>query len=181
MYDSATPAALALRAYERANLVQQARRARLKQGYGLNDDGTLDPTGSIYQTNLGSVNQEHQAEMADRARGFGGTGGLAGKHATAAHDASLATQSGVLRDAFGNIAETTAAEDANKGVYEDALTQNRANSDQDYAQSLIDNPVQVPQSAPSPVNRIYPPALVKAQMAALKKNPRIAQTARNRY
>lgn len=187
-YDSATPTALALRAYERANLTAQARRARLNQGYGLTDSGDLDANnraGSIYQGNLDSVNQAENAETADRARGFGGTGGLAGKHSTQADQAAQYRQSSMLTGAFGDIADTRQTEQDNKGQYEDSLTQIRANSDNAYAQSLIDNPVQVPQTAPQPQNATtanYPPALVAARMAALKKNPRAAQTAKqNRY
>ena len=186
MYDSATPTALALRAYERANLQAQARRARLNQGYGLNDDGTMnsDTSGSIYQGNLNSVENEMAAENADRAHGFLGTGGLANRRGSRAHLAGLMTQSGMLRDAFGNIADTRQQEQDNKGAYEDTLTQIRSNSDADLAQTLAANPVQVPVSAPTPAAfnpqvAALTPAQAVAQRAALKRNPRVAQVARN--
>lgn len=183
MYDSATPTALALRAYERANLAAQARRARLQQGYGLNSNNTnLDPSGSIYQGNLESVNQEHEAEVADRARGFARTGGLAGKRTAAADQQALLRQAGMLNEAQGNIADTYQNEQDNKGQYEDALTQIRANSANATAQALLDNPVvvPVPQTATT-ANTSYPPALIAARAAALKKNPYAAQVGRNRY
>lgn len=146
MYDSATPTALALRAYERANVTAGDRRARLEQGYGLNENDTsLDPTGSIYQGNLGSVNQEHSAEMADRARGFAGTGGLAGKNRTAAEQQAMQHQTGMLNDAFGNIADTRQEESNNKDIYEDTLTGIRANSAAATSDALTSNPISGPQ------------------------------------
>jgi hypothetical protein len=194
MYDSATPTALALRAYERANLQAQARRARLNQGYGLNEDGSMnaDTSGSIYQGNLDSVDQMHGAELQDRRRGFTGTGGLANKSGARTQLAGLMRQSGMLREAFGNIADTKQDEQNNKGLYEDQLTQIRANSAQDAAETLAANLVRqreaeaaeaarqqalaasrVPASAPAPTLRVTP--------QTLKQNPRIGQTARNRY
>lgn len=188
-YDSATPTALALRAYERANLEAQARRARLNQGYGLNDDGTMnaDTTGSIYQGNLGAVNQAEGAEMVDRRRGFRGVGGLAGKSQAAADNAAQMNQAGMLRDAFGNIAQTRQDEQNNKGQYEDQLTQVRANASADLARILTENPVEIPASAPSPVapgNPYSGPQIggsVTNYAALFKSNPKKYQTIKGKF
>lgn len=153
MYDSATPTALALRALERANLTTQARRARLNTGFGLNDDGSMnaDTSGSIYQGNLNSVQNEQAANSADHRRGFSGPGGLGHKLGAQAHEAGLMRQSGMLKDAFGQVADTRQEEANNKGVYEDQITQIGANSAAAAAQDLIDHPIQgAPPSAPTP-------------------------------
>jgi hypothetical protein len=190
-YDSATAVAEASNAYKRALAVAQQKRASIEQGYGLNDDGTMDNTeaghlGSIYQGNLDSVNQEHQAEVADRRRGFGIGGGLAGKNTAAADRVAQQRQALGLRSAAADLGANTQEQQLATQDYRDQVGDDGLggiigrNAAWDLAQNLIATPVLGSAPAPaSPLGAAISPVQAAANRLALKKNPRAAQAAKN--
>lgn len=189
-YDSATDTALAGQAYQRALAIAAQKRSRLDSQFGLNADGSMDNTaagqlGSIYQGNLQSVNDEHSAELADRRRGFGGTGGLAGKATAAADRVAQQRQAYGLQDAAQQLGGVTQDEQFAGQDYQDNLSNIGKRSTFDLAQTLAANPVlgPAPTSPVAPINPARPlnPVTAAAQRKALAVNPRAAQVARNRF
>lgn len=141
-YDSATATDLALKAWQQTQTVVASKRANLLTNAGLNGDGSLDGNnklGSIYQGNEQAVQQDHAAEMADRARGFGGSGGLAGKATAAADRAAQLQQAGSFQQATQGLGANTQENDLAGQDYQNQLTQIRSNSAQDTADTLRTN------------------------------------------
>lgn len=172
MYDSATDTALAGQAYQRAVNISNQNRARLNQQFGLNADGSMDTTaagqlGSIYQDNLSSVTNEHQAETADRRRGFAG-GGLGGKAQAAAHSSSLTRQALDFQGASAQLGQNTQERQQADYDWQNDQGTIASKSAFDLANTLADNPVYGDLPAPSPNYASNPalkpsPALKKAQ------------------
>lgn len=191
-YDSASATEQAGQAWKRAKLAAQQRRTALNVGYGLNSDGSMDNSdvghlGSIYQGNLDSVMGMEGAELQDRRRGFGGSGGLAGKHQAAADNVGQQRQAVNLRDANTQLGQNTQEGLAADQQYEDDKTNIDKAARWDAAQTIVDNPISVDQGGLTqtkfaPIQQTAKQIAVStAQKKAIKKNPRIAQTARNRY
>lgn len=187
-YDSATDTALAAQAYQRALATAAQRRSQLNTQFGLNADGSQDNSaagqlGSIYQGNLASAMQDHQAETADRRRGFGGLGGLAGKATAAADQSAQQRQALGLRDAATQLGGVTQDDQAAGQQYEYDKADIGSKSTFDLAQTLAANPI-YGAAPPPPVSnpsRPLDPAIAAAQRKALAANPRAAQVAKNRF
>lgn len=164
-YDSASATEQAGQAWKRAKLAAQQRRTALNVGYGLNSDGSMDNSeaghlGSIYQGNLDSVMNMEGAELADRRRGFGGSGGLAGKHQAAATLAGSQRQAVNLRDANTQLGFNTQEGLAADQQYEDDKTNIDRSARWDAAQTIVDNPISVDQGG-----------LTQTQFAPIKAAP----------
>lgn len=191
-YDSATATQMAGDAYKRAVASAQQQRASLEQGYGLNDDGSLDGSaagrlGSLYQGNLASVNKFAGSRLSDRRRGFGSTG-LGAKESTAANQDAQDTQAVNFRNANAALGANTQAQQQAGQDYQDQLGTIGSQSAWDLAQTLAANPVQAAPTPTQPLGSNYngvagaiSPAQAAAQRKALAVNPRAAQTARNRF
>lgn len=182
-YDSASDTALASQAYQRAVAISKQNRSRLNQSFGLNADGSMDNSaagqlGSIYQGNLASVNTEHNAELADKSKGFG-TGGLGGKATAAADQAAQQRQALGFQDAATQLGANTQEQDQAAQDYQGQLGIIGSKSAFDLAQTLAANPV-LGTPATNPINPAQPldPAIAAAQRKALAKNPRAAQVAK---
>ena len=190
-YDSATAVVEAGNAFKRAQAIAAQKRTALLSGYGLNADGSMDNTaagqlGSLYQGNLQSVNLEHQAEMADRRRGFKGTGGLAGKATAAADQAAQTNQAVNFRNANADLGANTQEGLLAEQDYRDQVGADGTggiigrNAAWDLAQTLAANPVQAPAPGPAPQlpTSVQPgsaiPALNYAQL--YKSNPKKYRT-----
>jgi hypothetical protein len=195
-YDSATAVQQASDAYKRALAVAQQRRTALNTGYGLRGDagheGEIDNSpagilGSIYQTGLTGERGYESAARSDRSRGFGGTGGLAGRNRSRAREDAVQNQAVAFRDAATSLGGVTEEEQRATQDYRDQVGADGTggiigrNAAWDLAQTLAANPVFAPAPAPaSPLGVATAPATAFTP-AALKKNPRAAQTARNRF
>lgn len=188
-YDSATDIALAGQAYKRALAISQQNRDRLNQSFGLNADGSMDNSaagqlGSIYQGNLGSVNDEHSAELSDARKGFGASaGGLGGKATAAAERMGLQRQALNFQGANQQLGANTQEQQLEGQDYEDAKSTIGSKSAFDLAQTLVANPVYGAPAATPFSNPAGPldPAIAAAQRKALAANPRAAQVAKNRF
>lgn len=190
-YDSATDTALAGQAYKRALAIAQQNRTNLQTSFGLNSDGSMDNSaagqlGSIYQGNLASTQDEHNAELADARKGFGaGAGGLGGKATASAHQIALQRQALGFQNANQQLGQNTQEQLLAGQDYENAKSNIGTQSAFDTAQTLAANPVladpvAAPFSNPNPAKPLSP-AIALAQRTALAKNPRAAQVAKNRF
>jgi hypothetical protein len=144
----------------------------LSRQYGLNADGSMDTSaagqlGSIYQDNLSSVMNEHQAEVADRRRGFSGTGGLAGKATALANQLAQQRQAVNLRDATTQLGGVTQDEQAARQQNLDDLGNITSQGNFDLAQTLAANPVQ---ATPAPNYASNPALIPSAALKAAQKN-----------
>lgn len=174
-YDSATDTALANQAYERALATAAQQRSRLDVQFGLNADGSMDTSaagqlGSIYQNNLNSVNQEHQAEVADHRRGF--TGGLGHKATAAADRGAQTTQALGLRDATDQLGQVAQDEQAAGQQHTNDLGNIGLKSAYDLAQTLAANPIEATPAPNYAANPALPntPTLRAAQKNQTKLN-----------
>lgn len=188
-YDSASDTALAGQAYKRALAISQQNRDRLNQSFGLNSNGSLDNTeaghlGSIYQGNLGSVQDEEGAILGDARKGFGANaGGLGARARTSAHQIALQRQALNFQGANQQLGANTQEQQLEGQDYEDAKSTIGSKSAFDLAQTLVANPVYGAPAATPFSNPAGPldPAIAAAQRKALAANPRAAQVAKNRF
>lgn len=184
-YDSATDTALAGQAYQRALATASQQRSQLNANYGLNADGSMDLSsagelGSIYQGNLGSVNQEHNAEMADRSRGFGSGPGLGHKATSAAQGNAQNVQAANFRNANQALANNQQASDFAGQDYQSSLGNIASKSAFDLAQTLAANPIVAPATPNYAVNpALAPSAALKAAQKNQNQLTKIGFNARN--
>jgi hypothetical protein len=189
-YDSAGETAKAGQAWQSAlNSIAQ-RRAALNTGFGLNADGSMNNTeaghlGSIYQGNLGSVQNDLQAQKMDRRRGFSNTrSGMGHQAQGAAEDAGSNLQARMFADANAQLGANTQEKNAADQQYENDKTNIQHNAAWDLANTVVDNPVTADVPGGTALTQFAAGGLIstaaaKARAAAIKANPRAAQAAKN--